>query len=63
MLWLFAGAGELTLGIAKAVEGVSGPKEWAQLAWYFVSGVGLLGLALKARRKDQAPQIVIDRNP
>ncbi len=63
MLWLCVGAGELALGVAKALEGVTGAKEWAQLAWYFVSGVGLIGLALKARREDQAPQIAIDRNP
>ncbi len=53
MVWLCVGGGELAVGVAKAVGGVTGATEWAQLAWYFVSGVGFIGLAFKARRQDQ----------
>jgi hypothetical protein len=58
---LFVGAGELALGVSKAVEGVTGVNEWVRLAWYFVSGVGFIGLAFKARQEDQA--LAIDSNP
>ncbi len=61
-LWLFVGAGELALGVAKLVGGVTGAAEWWQLAWYFVSGAGLIGLAFKTRREDQAPRIAINSN-
>ncbi|MEO8191872.1 MAG: hypothetical protein ABI682_16190 [Acidobacteriota bacterium] len=34
--------------------------EWAQLAWQFVSGVGLIALAFKTRQDDQAARTATD---